>query len=316
MFFTDIKMNLLFTADWHIKLKQKNVPITWQLNRYRMLFEKLHDLEKHVDLVILGGDIFDTVPNMQELSLFFEYLANTKVQHILYDGNHCATKKGHTFLHHLSTVCSKVSDTIVITEPCNLFGIDFIPYTHLKVFNPTNFSSNILCTHVRGEILPHVKPEIDLNKLKRWDVVLAGDLHSYQNSQYNILYPGSPLTISFHRNEVSNGVILFNTDNLQHEWVDLRLPQLLRKTVYSEADIVETDYHHTVYEIEGNLLELSKVDTSNKLLDKKLVNKTNASTLSLANLTIVEELYVYLEEIMNLDKEDILELIRVFYDYT
>mgnify|MGYP003961992737 CR=1 FL=1 len=41
---------ILFTADWHIKLGQKNVPMPWACARYEMFFEQVHDLEKDVDL--------------------------------------------------------------------------------------------------------------------------------------------------------------------------------------------------------------------------------------------------------------------------
>ena len=56
-------MKILFSADWHIKLGQKNVPREWQVNRYKMLFEKLHVLEELVDLHIIGGDVFDVDGN-------------------------------------------------------------------------------------------------------------------------------------------------------------------------------------------------------------------------------------------------------------
>ena len=38
-------MKILFSADWHIKVGQKNVPREWQINRYKQLFEKLWALE-------------------------------------------------------------------------------------------------------------------------------------------------------------------------------------------------------------------------------------------------------------------------------
>ena len=40
---------ILFTADWHIKLGQKNVPKDWAINRYRMFFSQLADIEEKVD---------------------------------------------------------------------------------------------------------------------------------------------------------------------------------------------------------------------------------------------------------------------------
>ena len=33
---------ILFTADWHIKLGQKNVPMAWACARYDLFFETVH----------------------------------------------------------------------------------------------------------------------------------------------------------------------------------------------------------------------------------------------------------------------------------
>ena len=88
-------------------------------------------------------------------------------------------------------------------------------------------------------------------------------------------------------------------------------------TIFSGLEeIVETDYHHTIYEIKGNVLELSKVDTSNKLLDKKVINKSSKSTLNMHDLSIIEELSLYLEKIVGLEKGDIQDILKVYHDYT
>jgi len=50
---------ILFTADWHIKLGQKNVPVDWAINRYQMFFEQVTKLEQDCELHIIGGDLFD-----------------------------------------------------------------------------------------------------------------------------------------------------------------------------------------------------------------------------------------------------------------
>ena len=309
-------MKILFSADWHIKLGQKNVPRAWQKNRYEMLFDKLHDIE--ADVHILGGDIFDKMPNPEEMSLFFEFVRGAKIPTYIYDGNHEAGRKGKTFLVFLSKMCTHINDRVMILDGiCTVpfTDIDCIPYTHLKKFNPDDFNNDILCTHVRGSIPPHVIPEIDLSLFDRWKTVLAGDLHAYENSQRNILYPGSPLSITFHRNKINNGVIIFDTDTHKHEWIDLGLPQLIRKTVDNEKDIISTDYDHTIYEVVGNLLELSSIDTSSNLIDKKIVSKKTDTTLDLKNKSIVEELELYFRTVIGLKPEDIVDVMRVFNDY-
>jgi DNA repair exonuclease SbcCD nuclease subunit len=310
-------MKILFTADWHIKLDQKNVPKQWQINRYKDLFAKIEHLARkyEVNQVVVGGDIFDKIPSMEELELFFNFLSypHDKYLIVLYDGNHEATTKGKTFLHNLAGIIARVhKNAMVLEKPFTIRGIDYIPYTHIKSFNPKDFSSPILCTHVRGEIPPHVLPEIDLKLLENWKVVLAGDLHSYSNSQKNILYPGSPLSTSFHRNKVNNGIIIFDTDTLEHEWIDLKLPQLLRKTISSKEKTIQTDYDHTIFEVIGNINELNNIIIGNNNIDKKIVYKESNKQLDLSNKSIAEELEIYLKEIQKLSDSDITNVLRVF----
>jgi len=310
-------MKVLFSGDWHIKLGQKNVPRDWQKSRYNMLFNKLYELEKECDIHIIAGDLFDKLPNPEEISIYFDFISSCKIPTFIFDGNHEAMKKGETFLKYLAKASNNVNSNVHILDGISeINGIDIIPYTHLKTFNPKDFHNKILCTHVRGNIPPHVIEEIDLTKFDGWDVVLAGDLHSYANSQGNILYPGSPLSITFHRNNIDNGVIIFDTETMQHEFIKLDLPQLIRKTVSSKKEVIPTKYDHTIYEITGNLLELSNIDTTSEFIDKKIVNKKNDSVLNLKDITLAEELELYLNTIVCLSKEEILSTMKVFNDYT
>jgi len=308
-------MKILFTADLHINLTKKNVPKDWEKSRYNKLFDHLEELESESDITVIGGDIFDKLPNTEEIEMYFNMVSRFKKPVFLYDGNHEATKKGQTFMHHLSSSTSLVNNNAtIITEPCEIHHIDFIPYTHIKTFNPKDFHNKILCTHVRGNIEPHVKAEIDLEKFSRWEVVLAGDLHAHSNSQQNILYPGSPLSISFHRNKIKNGVLIFDTDKMEYTWIELLLPQLIRKTVEDESDIVKTSYDHTIYELVGSIDNLSDIKIDKSLLDKKLLDKDYSSKLALEGKTLEEELDLYLDKILKIEKPEREQIMRVFHD--
>lgn len=309
-------MKILFTADWHIKLGQKNVPREWQKDRYKLLFKKIHEID--ADVHILGGDVFDTLPKPDEIALFLEFVAGSNKPTYIYDGNHEATRKGKTFLTFFKDAVKHINEQVHIVDGTTtiLEGmVDVIPYTHLKKFNPKDFHADICCTHVRGNIPPHVVEEVDLELFKYWKTVLAGDLHSHSNSQKNILYPGSPLSITFHRNKIENGVLIFDTDGHSYEFIPLGLPQLLRKTVSSKDEITKTDYNHTIYEVTGNILELTDIDTSSDLIDKKLIQRQSDAVLNLSNLSIEEELRMYLKDVVQLDDSDIDGVIKVFNDY-
>ena len=309
-------MKVLFSADWHIKLGQKNVPREWQTNRYRMMFEKLSELEKECDIHIIGGDVFDALPKPDEIALFFEAVAYAGIPTYIYDGNHEATRKGKTFLTFLKDAVFHINNNVQIIDGIySTSELDFIPYTHIKNFKPEDFKNKICCTHVRGNILPHVIEEIDLDLFSKWDLVLAGDLHAHSNSQKNIVYPGSPLAITFHRNPVENGVIILDTETLEYEFKALGLPQLIRKTISSKDEIVKTEYDHTIYEVTGNIMELSGIDSSSNLIDKKLIHRHSDAVLTLNRLSIEEELKKYFEVVVKLSDSETGSTMKVFNDY-
>ena len=309
-------MRILFTADWHIKLGQKNVPIAWALARYRSFFEQIKDISSSVDLHIIGGDIFDRLPTMPELDLYFEFIDSVTVKTLIYSGNHESTKKGKTFMSNLKRVTSRMNPlvSIIDTIECSE-NYTIVPYEFIKnssVWDDLD-ASIPLFTHVRGEIPPHVKPEIDLDLLSKFDIVFAGDLHSHSNTQANIIYPGSPMTTSFHRNEVKTGYIII--EGSSWSWYEFNLPQLIRKTVSDPTEMVASTYHHTIYELEGDAIDLSKVKDT-ELLDKKLVKRSSDAKLLLKkDMTKQEELIEYLTHILEIPEDKIPGLIGVYNDY-
>ena len=311
---------ILFTADWHIKLGQKNVPREWATNRYHMFFEQVHSLEKQCNMHVIGGDLFDRLPSMEELELYFTFIRKVQIPTLIYDGNHEATKKNKTFFTQLKQVTRDINPLVKVVDMSyydNDFGFGVLPYADLhrknaiELFDP----KKPLFTHVRGEIPPHVKPEVDLDRFEDFPVVFAGDLHAHSNTQRNIVYPGSPMTTSFHRNEVQTGYLLINPQDWSWMWDAFELPQLIRKTVSNPDEMVATDWHHTIYEVEGDIQELAEVKNSD-LLDKKVVKKSSEATLELAkDMSIQEELVEYLSYILELPDSKIPDIVGLFNDY-
>tara|TARA_R100001440_G_scaffold23396_1_gene38080 strand:- start:6972 stop:7922 length:951 start_codon:yes stop_codon:yes gene_type:complete len=307
---------ILFTADWHIKLGQKNVPMAWACSRYKLFFDKIYELEKNVSLHIIGGDLFDRVPSMDELTLYFDFVKGVTVDTIIFDGNHEATRKHKTFFTNLKRVTEELNPKVkVITETFYLHDWAILPYADLHRKGSIEDIDDVdyLFTHVRGEIPPHVTPEVDLERFDKFKIVFAGDLHAHENTQRNIVYPGSPMTTSFHRNVVKTGYLLID-DDWSWTWHEFDLPQLLRKTVSSTEEMVQTEWHHTIYEVEGDVSDLSGVKNSD-LLDKKVIKRKTEATLILdKEMTIEEELAEYLSYILELEEHKVKKIIGVFSD--
>lgn len=316
-------MKILFVADIHIKLGQKNVPIPWARNRFQLFVEQLAEMQRDADMVIVGGDVFDRLPTMDEVELYFDLVASFTKPTVIIDGNHEALKKGTTFLtylkkatHRLNPLCRIIDDY----DSSILAGdIDIIPYCKLKDFQENystlDFQGRVLVSHFRAEIPPHVQPELNLDLLNRWDVVLAGDLHSYENCQRNILYPGSPYTTSFHRHPVDTGAIILDTDTLTHEWRKFSLPQLLKTTVKAGEATPATDYHHTIYEVEGDMQQLGQL-ANNELIDKKILKRDTDSALILdPNMTLTQEISEYLQFILELPPATVDAVLKEFQNH-
>lgn len=250
--------HLLFVADEHVLFRRKGVPAEFEKSRYSQLFDYLLNLSAYPSCVavIHGGDLFDRSPTIQETALVVKYLNAVVKPTYIIPGNHEQIKKDTTFLSELSNMVSNPLVSIIsdyATYNIDGTNIDFIPFNRLKQFEKEGNSalnSELLITHVRGCIPPHVTPEVDLSIFDRWKLVLAGDLHSHSNSQRNIVYSGSPLTTSFYRNKPKKGILKVDFTTLSVEFIDLNLPALIKLTVASKDDIVEnTSQDFTAYDI-------------------------------------------------------------------
>jgi len=306
-------MKILFTADVHIKLGQKNVPVEWARNRYNLLWDAFENLQQQCELFIVGGDVFDKLPNMEELECYFDLVNHCTVPTIIYSGNHEAVKKDSTFLTNLKQVTNKLNPLVqVIDDFYSIDVVDFIPYNKLKEYEQKKqqFTGKVLCTHVRGEIPPHVKPEVDLEIFSGWEAVLAGDLHSYENCQKNILYPGSPVTTSFHRSRVDTGVIVYDTGTMTHEWHKLNMPQLIRLTVGVNDPKPPTDYDHTIYQVEGDMQELGELEDSDLIDRKVLKRETDVALILDQEMGLAEEVGEYLRFILKLPEPTIMAALQ------
>lgn len=315
-------MKILFVADIHIKLDVPKVPNHWQIKRYHAMVDELNAISG-IDVLIIGGDLLDTAkPSTTELELMFALLAKIKHKTIIYSGNHeLAQNKGggkYSVLQNLADEIGRCNPLVEVVQSYRSPYFDIVGYEEISNKKMQQPQLSRLCfTHVRGEIKPHVKWEVNPQLFEHYDLVIAGDLHSHENSQGKFIYPGSPLTTSFHRTRATgNGYLIVDTDILKWEWFSLsHLPQLIRKTVSSLEEMVEGPYDWYIYEVETNVLQ-SKDIKKTQLLDKKIVSGfAKEAVLDLQGTPMSQEMQLFLTDIAKLPKQDVDRLVTQFNDY-
>ena len=301
-------MKILSVADIHITLHKEKIPYEWQINRFKELFEKLLELEKECDVTVIAGDIFDKKPELDEIALFLTYANRVTKPTLAIPGNHEASAKGETFLEHFTKEHTINNSNFRLytknaREVINGQGFQLFPYGEMQIGNvPKYVENDILITHIRGEVPPHITAEFDFDKLKDWKLVLLGDLHfRHKYKDYPIYYPGSPLNTKFDRDDTRDYgvdiIYLLDINNYSVVFQNLDLPKLVRKTVNAGDALVEHKKHHVIYEVKGSIDVLSKI-SNHKLLDKKIADTPNSSSkLELKELSIKEEIISYLNYI-------------------
>ena len=309
---------ILCSADWHILLHKKKVPYAWQEQRFKTMFRKLIALEQRCDVHIIAGDIFDKKPEPDEICLFLSYINSVTIPTFIIPGNHEATKKGESFFEHFTQENAIKNENVTVFTRNGRASVGqanfcFFPYGEMQKNNlPEYVGGDILVTHIRGEVPPHVSPEYDFSRLAPWRLCLLGDLHfNHRYGNTNCYYPGSPLNTTFDRDENRQyGVDIYdfiNDKDYRREFGDLELPKLIRKRVTAGEAMLEDKINHVVYEVTGSIDELSRIENT-ELLDKKIAaGPTEDSKLDLKNKTVHEELEIYLEYIKIKDKQSVVD---------
>jgi hypothetical protein len=78
--------------------------------------------------------------------------------------------------------------------------------------------------------------------------------------------------------------------------------------------MLATEYHHTIYEIEGDMSELGALEDSS-LIDKKIVKRETETALILdPTMTIAGELQEYLLYILQLPDQTVESILLILHD--
>lgn len=319
-------MKILFTADQHLTLRKGKVDKIWAKNRYYEFFKLLNEIDH--DIIILGGDWFDKSPNVDELALFFNFIKTHNKPIYMIAGNHEATTKYKTFLSALKPLESDNFKLMLDQEDLYFehesLSISFFTYHYIKYnIEPTinkKAHKKMLISHARGR-LPFIDAEYDFGRFSEYDLVLLGDLHTYhQHLPYkNVWYPGAPYSITFEQNNDQKDFGVFIVDTALEKWttpkfIKLDLPQLIKKVVTPETakqQLKQQSKHCYLYEIQGSVDELAKIDANTNI--NKKVNITNTPTIDLIGKTRIEEITAVLNYMQVKDKD---KYIKMYQQYS
>jgi len=312
---------ILCSADWHIILHKKKVPYEWQVSRFKEMFRKLIALEQSCDVHIIAGDIFDKKPEPDEICLFLSYINSVTIPTYIIPGNHEATRKGESFFEYFTQENTIKNENVTVFTKNGRASVgktsfQFYPYGEMQIDNlPKYVEGDILVTHIRGEVPPHITPEYDFSRLSPWGLCLLGDLHfNHRYGDTNCYYPGSPLNTTFDRDETREyGVDIYDivdSYNYTRKFHNLDLPKLVRRKIAVGEEMHSDTRNHVMYEVTGSLDELARIENS-ALLDKKMVEKpAEDSTLDLKGKSTYEELEIYLNHLKVTDVERVLNEYR------
>jgi DNA repair exonuclease SbcCD nuclease subunit len=285
-------------------------------------------LEEHnIDTVIHLGDAFDVRKHIDFISLdwtkrvVMEPLKKYKV-HML-TGNHDCSLRNTNRINSPELLLQQYSNITVYSEPTEVIvdnlPILFVPWinqeneqTTLDLIKSTraqmamgHLELNGFVAH-KGHIMTDARDPIDFHKFEK---VFSGHYHS-RSDNGTIYYIGNPYEIYFNDIDEDRGFIVFDTETLEHEYVNN--PYKLHYQLYYDNGIKEVDYSF----YEGKLVKLivrNRKDQSK--FNSVLENFYNANVSELKiieNFIEDEELEEYSEEMF--ESEDTLSILQKYVD--
>lgn len=295
-------MNILFVSDIHIDFSKNS---DWEKNRVGLLFRIL--AEQEYDKIILGGDVFNRPnPTLEEINAFYkgiDLLHNV----IVIAGNHeDLNTRINTFTYLPELGFEYYPTGIIETDSTDLY---FCSHSHMNTLiharKQLKNKKNILFTHLRCDVPPHIKEEFDMLYLSNaFDLVIAGDIHQPIEPYENVKYPGQPFASRFNT-EVKHQYFIINTDTLKVTAKELHLPTKIKVTL-NVKDINNYPFNSdNLYKVvvKGSIEELHKipVQSSNVSLQKTITTKDETTEAIIdTNLDVVNTLIVTAKDMYSL----------------
>jgi len=275
-----------------------------------MLFDIL--AQQQVDLVVLGGDIFDNPkPTLPELKLFYESIAKFTVPVKIISGNHEAIDKRlytYDYIPEVGyTYCDKeiieVGKThVVLCGHKNLKSL-------FEVIHNLKDKKTILFTHIRCTVPPYIKEEFPTKILsEKFDLVISGDIHYPYAPHDNFRYSGTPYGLKYTTN-VSHGYFIVCTDTLGVEYRELNLPNRL-KLECKASELHKLKLNNTdkfKIKVVGSIEELQALELPrfNVVYEKNIISQETTEQVTIVDgkISVLDTLKEHTKEMFGLSEK-------------
>jgi DNA repair exonuclease SbcCD nuclease subunit len=334
LLFRRCMQQFIVSGDQHLKVS-KELPLEWQLNRYRALFMSYVDLCKvHDAELILAGDLFHNAkPNMHEVQLFLELmqlLEDEAIYTSIISGNHENLGTAGTTLDYFNSIFEASSyiqyyPEIGYRDEADV-SLTFVGHHKLQEWldqkeDVRMNGTKVVFSHFRPTVNYFIQEEVDVDKFSgKSDLVIAGDIHmDFQLG--NVVYTNAPLNNHF-ESAPECGCILLSLQDGKADWkrIPLVLPNLIQIDTTAEKfeDTLDTFnfYRISVTGTPEDLRQIKTTTENTKLLKIPELQDTYVEseiTEEVKNLSLQDALVEYMKE-LNYTEEKIAEMIGVWHE--
>jgi len=326
--------NFIVSGDQHISVK-KDIPIAWQLGRYRMLFKSLVALckEYKADLILAGDLLHQSRPNLHETMLALELFALLDAEgvetHII-AGNHCGLGALGTTLDYFDSVFETSNFITYYPTVDSIFSgnTELVFVGHNQIQNwldagDTEWKgTRVVFSHFRPTVNFFIQEEIDVQKfLGTGDHFFLSDIHDNFDLAENAIYTNAPLNNHFEPHPKC-GCLLVTLDagEVSHKRIPLTLPNLIQIDTTAEKfeDTLDTFnfYRISVTGTPEDLRQIKTESPNTKLLKIPELQDTYVESEvveEVKNQSLQEALVGYMQE-LNYTEEKIAEMIGVLHE--
>jgi len=277
-------------SDVHINLRQNE---GFESSRVLLLADMLH--AKHYDLIVLNGDLLDSPrPTIKEIKLAQDFIDKLRTDVYLLDGNHEAIDvegKTSTYdflrMHH----CDYVKDEVLYLQDKRIRST---AWSHLNSLT-SPVGADVLITHVRSAMPPHIEAERDMNFLNDYPLCILGDIHSQYSPTPNSHYTGSPYAVNFSSASPKGSYIELDLDgDVTWEYVNTDLPQKVKLSAkVAELESFTPDpYNLYKVFVEDSLENLRKLRYFKNVTYVKIIKHVEGSEEDIPDNVDISELLI------------------------